>query len=133
MTAKLPNSQAAVNRIKREYKRNAKHRNQEFELTDLDFFGLLKADCYYCGKSKSNLLHSTDFYYNGIDRLNPEVGYTTDNSVPCCRECNFAKQGMTKEQFLFWLNKTYTYLTKMGKLNDLNSCETQAGCDKIFN
>ena len=31
------------------------------------------------------------FLYTGIDRKNPNFGYTEQNSVPCCSSCNQMK------------------------------------------
>jgi hypothetical protein len=37
---------------------------------------------------------------NGIDRLDSKVGYVEENVVSCCADCNFAKQRLSKSQFL---------------------------------
>ena len=45
------------------------------------------------------------FIYNGIDRKNNGKGYTEDNIVSCCKQCNFAKRNMSYKEFKFWINK----------------------------
>ena len=37
---------------------------------------------------------------NGIDRINSDKGYTIDNCVPCCAQCNHMKLDYTTEEFL---------------------------------
>jgi 5-methylcytosine-specific restriction endonuclease McrA len=37
--------------------------------------------------------------HNGIDRKNNSLEYTLENCVPCCRQCNFAKQGLSEIEF----------------------------------
>ncbi len=39
-------------------------------------------------------------YVNGIDRVDNERGYLTDNTVPCCWECNDMKATSTAEEFI---------------------------------
>lgn len=55
-----------------------------FTLTRNQFDAIRQRDCFFCG------LHDS----NGIDRLYPSMGYTTTNSVPCCKTCNYAKNDM---------------------------------------
>ena len=32
-----------------------------------------------------------------------------DNSVPCCKYCNFAKHTMSEEDFYVWIKRVYEY------------------------
>lgn len=120
MAEKLPNHQGILNQILLGYKRSSRDRKQVFSLTKEQFYKLVQQPCYYCNTSNSNLKKTAGypdgFPYNGLDRLDPKIGYTSKNTVTCCRACNFAKQGMTKEQFLSWINKTYTYMISVGKI-----------------
>ena len=43
--------------------------------------------------------------YNGIDRVNPALGYVEDNVVTCCKICNIAKHDLRLEEFLAWIEK----------------------------
>ena len=36
---------------------------------------------------------------NGIDRVDNNIGYTEENTVPCCEFCNRAKLNNTEEYF----------------------------------
>lgn len=50
--------------------------------------------CHYC----SGKLSDTGY---ALDRKDPKVGYTVDNCVPCCGECNFLKSDkLTYEEML---------------------------------
>jgi bacterioferritin-associated ferredoxin len=52
------------------------------DLTLEDLETLWSKGCTYCGES---LLDSCG---SGLDRLNPNNGYTKDNVTPCCGKCN---------------------------------------------
>ena len=43
---------------------------------------------------------SAPLAFNGIDRLDPNVGYTKDNCVACCYEVNRAKSNMGYDEFM---------------------------------
>lgn len=75
------------------YKQSSKEKNRVWELPDEQARELLQADCYYCGVN--NCL--------GIDRIDNKVGYTVDNSRPCCKICNYAKNTQTETEFFAWV------------------------------
>ena len=85
------------------YKRRAKRRGYEYNLTENQFINLTQKDCYYCGAKPSNINKKKncngDYIYNGLDRVDNDKGYTMDNVVPCCRNCNRAKYKMTLQEF----------------------------------
>ena len=72
---------------------------QKMGLDRESFKVLTKQDCYYCGKSPSQLLkHNTangGYIYNGIDRVDNTKGYIFTNCVSCCKECNIKKSSIT--------------------------------------
>ena len=72
------------------YKRSAEKRGYVFRLSKKEFIGLIHSKCYLCGTEKAE----------GVDRINNEVGYTTDNSRPCCVFCNKMKWVHSKKEFL---------------------------------
>lgn len=72
-----------------EYVCSARRRGISFELDRSDVVQLLTSGCYFCGVEIAM----------GIDRLDPDSGYTTNNSVGCCSKCNFAKHTMTVDEF----------------------------------
>ena len=81
--------------------------------------------CYYCGlpyskgiedrlaetKGKKRL-SDTIININGIDRVDSSKGYTSDNTVSCCKYCNTAKSTMSKEEFLAWVKRVYEFNIK---------------------
>ena len=67
-----------------QYKANALKRKRCWELSDEDACSMMLDTCYYCGQDASEKLL-------GIDRKNNSLGYSYENSVPCCKECNFMK------------------------------------------
>lgn len=93
---------AAQNAVLSSYKNAAKSRNYSFRLTDDEAVNLFNGDCHYCGAKPNNLKkHGNGSYkYNGIDRKNNNIGYTTDNCVSCCKRCNFFKGIMGYKDFL---------------------------------
>ena len=50
-----------------------------------------------------------DYIYNGIDRVDSNIGYIFENCVPCCKLCNMAKKEYPVEEFKEWI-------AKLGKL-----------------
>ena len=61
-------------------------------------------ECHYCGVAivwnQHNITGRVTCRYN-LDRKDNEVGYTKENCVVCCKECNIVKgDRFTYEQFL---------------------------------
>lgn len=80
-----------ANDVFMKYKQRSPSRGLEFNL-DLDFFKKhVKSDCYYCGKQIDKV---------GFDRKDNAIGYTVENSVPCCSECNFMKRDLSFDDFI---------------------------------
>jgi len=95
----------------RKYKSDATRRSRNFNLTESSFISIVKGDCYYCGvtaplkqfKNTSrhgSSLHGNPIKFQGIDRVNNDVGYTEENSVPCCSKCNFMKHTLNASDFI---------------------------------
>jgi hypothetical protein len=78
------------------YKQDAKYRGYAVTLTDEQILTMLRDSCYYCGWNDD---------INGIDRIDNVLGYSPDNTVPCCSTCNMAKKKMTKQEFLDWIKR----------------------------
>lgn len=122
----LPFGEAAFNRIYGHYKANAKQKNREFTLTKEDFRTLTKMNCFYCGiepqqqggaSSKKRKNQNNGLYtYNGIDRIDSSKGYTLDNVVTSCYNCNYSKMSRTQEDFINWIKRTYLNLKNKGIL-----------------
>jgi len=99
----LPFGQASFNLLYRDYTDRAKKNGVRFEITKEDFGLLTKMGCFYCGSAPSRKRckskHSGAYLYNGLDRIDPNMGYTMDNVVPCCWECNKLKSNKTLQEF----------------------------------
>jgi CDP-6-deoxy-D-xylo-4-hexulose-3-dehydrase len=98
------------------YRRGAKKRKLNFDITFEEFKNICSQNCFYCGTSPSNILKSRnnngDFIYNGIDRINSNIGYQKDNIRPSCFQCNRAKNTMSDIEFKNWINRTFIYQNK---------------------
>lgn len=108
---------AARNSLLRNYKDSAKERGYEFNLTDEETINLFLGNCYYCGEPPSNPYKGAKtfngtFIYNGIDRMDNSMGYTTKNCVSCCKRCNFAKGTMSSREFVQWITRVYHHLNQ---------------------
>lgn len=99
-------------------RRNAKFIGDVFSFDE--FIEKSESPCYYCGLEwskeiqdrrneaiKDGLLSDVVVKCNGIDRIDSKIGYTTENTVPCCKYCNTAKNTMTQEQFKEWILRVY--------------------------
>jgi hypothetical protein len=126
---------ASVNDLYTVYKRAAKSRNHNFELTKEQFLFLISENCHYCGSEPKpynkyclkngvpiKLIHRQKSYEemisrswikaNGIDRKNNEIGYTIENSVTCCIICNHAKHTMPYDEFIVYLDRLTNFRYK---------------------
>ncbi len=107
---KLPKGMAGFKTLLKNYKEGAVKRGLEYSLTEEDFSKLLKGNCNYCGckpnsktnpgRTVSNRDKWNTYTYNGIDRVDNDKGYTVENSVTCCKTCNFMKRSMDKNEFV---------------------------------
>lgn len=107
---KLKKGEASFNSLFNEYKNNAKKRNIEFNIKKEDFKKLTSSNCHYCGvepsqKHTRSKKHNGQVKYNGIDRVDNNIGYELENCVSCCKKCNFAKRKMGKREFAEWVSK----------------------------
>lgn len=86
-------SKYVLNRLKS----GAKRRNLMFELTLEDVTNIISKQCNYCGETDSI----------SIDRVDNKIGYTKENSVPCCTMCNMMKKDFDLKDFLQKVCKIY--------------------------
>ncbi len=82
------------------YYERAVHKKFAFEFTRDEFEAFIQEPCVYCG-FPSPL---------GIDRIDSSIGYTKENSVPCCKICNYMKLNHPVEEFLFHLKRIINHL-----------------------
>jgi len=103
--------EAIRNSILLSYKHNARRKNNKFYLTDEEAFELFQTNCFYCGIPPSKITRKKRMYgeyiHNGIDRKDNNLGYTKENSVACCKDCNFKKGNQDLNGFLEWIKKVY--------------------------
>lgn len=98
---------AALNSILYTYKYNAKRRGLSFDLSTEQFRHLISQNCHYCNQEPKECFapngkvnDRTSTIANGIDRVDSNIGYTIENTVPCCGYCNYIKHDKTQEEFL---------------------------------
>jgi len=96
------------------YRGRAPKRGLVWELTDEQFIVLVSDSCHYCGASPDSVIRpwrksGVPFLYNGIDRKDNDVGYTTVNVVTCCKTCNFAKRNLTYREFVAYLHRIQAF------------------------
>lgn len=109
-------TESSFNGLYLRYKNSAKIKNLAFTLNKERFKKLTSSECYYCGdmpgQTALQTKHSRQPYiYNGIDRVNNALGYTTKNSVSCCKDCNYLKSAKSKDEFMtkiFKISKRWT-------------------------
>ena len=106
---KLDFGTAAKNNVLYQYKSNAKRRNIKFELDKKDFFNLIQQKCHYCKVEPFNEMNHHNYngiyLYNGIDRIDSNLGYFIENCLPCCGICNRAKNKLSYEEFKTWIER----------------------------
>lgn len=113
---KIAYSQSNFNALFGSYKRSAQDRGIEFNLSKDEFKLLTKQNCHYCGiepsqkyDEKSGRYKNGYWIYNGVDRKQDNISYNIDNCVPCCKICNYAKQGLTDIEFIEHIKKIYIH------------------------
>lgn len=115
-----PNKQSNIARIFRQYKKRGLQSGKGFSLTKEQFIKLISGNCAYCNAPPTNCckiktkLQTVELQYNGIDRIDSSLGYSIDNCVSCCIRCNVAKNDMTIEEFLRWIESVYRFSFTMG-------------------
>ena len=105
---------------------------KEFTLTLDEWTKLIHSNCYYCGAEPSlnnswnngcnrRTTHPEEFAMNGIDRVDPNKGYTIDNCVPCCQLCNRMKWDTT---YNVWITQMKKILNHIGESSTTISKES---------
>ena len=103
---------SASKSLYRHYKQNAKYKNREFSLTFDEFLNITSQNCFYCGRkpiSELNYKNRSFYSYNGIDRKDNIQGYTKNNALPCCSDCNYFKSNLDYDKFLEMIKRIYEY------------------------
>ena len=100
--------------VRARYKCDATRRGLCFELTFEQFISYTKANCFYCETppvSFQNGKRGHKISYNGIDRVDNDLGYKISNCVTCCKLCNSRKKSVNKEM----IRKAYHFLFPNGE------------------
>lgn len=85
------------------YVKSSKDRKLLFDLTRQQFNEIVCKSCFYCGE------FSKGKNYCGIDRIDSSKGYTIDNVVSCCTQCNYTKLDYTQQEYLEHCKKVTEY------------------------
>jgi hypothetical protein len=99
------------NKLLDSYKQNCKKTGRSWRLSKKQVRKITSSACFYCGDppstawacngTKSKLVKDHGVYMaNGIDRVDSRKGYTVDNVVPCCAECNQMKSDRKLTRFV---------------------------------
>lgn len=96
------------------YRKGAKTRNLDFNLTRDEFSLITSQPCHYCGEYSGIYF---DEKYSGVDRIDSSLGYNIDNVVPCCDMCNRMKLDYNLD---IWINKMKQILNHMEEINEPN-------------
>jgi 5-methylcytosine-specific restriction endonuclease McrA len=96
------------------YRASAKKRGYDFDLSFEAFQTLARQHCFYCNAPPGNTgaqksAHSK-YAYSGIDRVDNSQGYTTDNCVASCKDCNLAKNNKPQSYFLNWVQRVSRHM-----------------------
>lgn len=78
------------------YRYRCPKRGLEFDLKYEEFEKAYEAPCYFCNDTFDSV---------GFSRKDMSKGYTKDNVVPSCKQCNFHKKNKNINEFLEWCKK----------------------------
>lgn len=128
--ADLGQSGAELNRVYRNYRGKARDDRFPFELTKEHAFALFGSCCHYCGVAPPVV--SWDGYpafrFNGIDRIDSNLGYVVGNVRTACTTCNRAKNDKTDAEFADWTRRFVGHQTR----TPVPGVETQANPDVLL-
>lgn len=123
------NKEGSLIQLYNKFSKTAKKRQLDNDISYEVFIDIIHKNCYYCGSVPSNMFssyfnkkgelksyakkqgideqyaNSIKVWYNGIDRVDNNLGYHIDNIKPCCAICNRAKYRMSAEEYITWLKR----------------------------
>jgi hypothetical protein len=123
-----PEKMKEANRKRREsleahykiYQRSARLKKLEFTFSEEEFKELVSGNCYYC-----NIVDEKGF--NGIDRMNQQVGYIQSNGVSCCAMCNWMKGSLDSATFIKRIRHIHSF-SKNQEIQTHPECFPDAKC-----
>jgi len=86
----------------RVYRSSAKKKGNDFQITREEFASMIANPCAYCGGTECI----------GVDRIDNRLGYTVENTAPCCPTCNYMKKNHTVGDFLAHIKEIYIHNEK---------------------
>jgi hypothetical protein len=97
-----------------------KDRVLEWSLDRAETIALAKSNCHYCGaepfqRRTTKSAQKDDVMFTSLDRVDSAGGYTRDNVVPCCRNCNYAKNALSVEEFRAWICRVHAHFIVGGQ------------------
>ncbi|MBK8736547.1 MAG: hypothetical protein IPL98_11880 [Saprospiraceae bacterium] len=107
---RISNNHSEVTAIILGYKRHAENRGFKWLLSREVVLRIIDKPCFYCLSEPNNIKKTKNsigngLVYSGIDRIDSLQDYTIDNTVPCCKLCNYAKSNLTLIEFQEWAIK----------------------------
>jgi len=97
------------------------YKNKQVYLTFDDFLEFTKTNtCHYCGcnvewrERKPGVYQSVRY---NLDRKNNEIGYTKENCVVCCLDCNYTKADRFSYEEMLIIGKTIGYVKQNRQLS----------------
>lgn len=99
--------QSMLLHLYKNYRNRAIQKKWKFEITFIDFCSIIFNKCYYCGRPPQNRQKTSRgdiIEYNGIDRIENEIGYIETNILPCCKICNQMKNDMGLSEFCSYIS-----------------------------
>ena len=104
-------SNPALRKLIDSYRNSAKRRGFNFLLSVDEADKLFRQPCFYCARAPHRSFTEYNgrykYIYNGIDRIDNSKDYTIENIRACCKDCNYAKNEMSVEEFANWIRKVY--------------------------
>lgn len=96
--------EATIRKLRKQYERAAAKRCLSWELSNIQFEEIIGRPCSYCGEPpktmRSHRKFGSNVRANGIDRVDSSKGYSLDNCLPSCFDCNHSKSDDSLEDFL---------------------------------
>jgi hypothetical protein len=96
-------SQPGRDQVLRNFRAIASSRGFSWELTDAEFDHLATRECSYCRTPPGNV--NGDFTYTGLDRKDRSLGWTAQNTAPCCHMCFSVRGDMAYGEFTAYLHR----------------------------
>lgn len=115
------NIESTIKYLYNRYKFKAKEKGLSFNISLEQFKIITSENCHYCKIEPSQKAENNNivYAYNGIDRKDNNVGYELENSLPCCKVCNRAKNSMKYEEFIEYLDRIFMVRNeKNGPISD---------------